>query len=637
MKTLSITLFIVMSTMLSALGFNISGVAIDSETGNPITNIELGLEVPGTYKFTTTGSDGSFTFSNLSNGIFLLYYWNSDFINGSYYLHQNYGEVVINGADITGITFEIDPHHPVYEITGTIYDAATGLPVNNLNYAFNIEWDDHPEQWDIFVPNADGSFTIPGLPDWSYSLEWFGNNDYEASVTPATILKSGPQQVEVDIYLTPKSGPFISGVVLDYDTQEPIEMAGRSLILSDLPASHFTETDENGAFIFNGLEPGSYYKLEITTEDTAYINGEGSIVYYLTVPQNGLTGVQIYQHKFETVHEVTANTEEFTPGETKVIDFTVVYDDPVYNEIWGVKLILPDGVTAVSTPSFVNNSGISTFSRQYQCSSSSQLVWEGYHQTFYGAPAGNLEVLNEEASSAVSLHFDESLAGQSVEIGYEIYYTYTCVLNYFSYGSITLEDGTSSFSGPGIVSGFIRDAQTNVSIDNVVIKTVSNMYQASVNETPFGAHYSLGLPAGVYSVICEAKGYESQILSGVNIENGQKMTHTFYLDPVASKQDLTTVEAKQDQYLKSETLSNGVSSAETFIQLYPNPATNYLKVNSNEVVSQVKILNRSGQVVKDLQTYSPTSEIDISDLTAGLYFVNVMTNQGAEVKKLIVR
>jgi len=639
MKTFTTLLIALLTTAAAAQAFNISGIAVDTETGNPLPGIELGLEVPGTYEFTTTGGDGSFTFSGLSNGSYFLYYWQSNFINGAYYLHQDYGQVSINGGNVDGITFEIEPHFPEYEIVGTIYDAWTGMPIEDLNYGLFIEWDYHPGNWDIFVPASDGTFSIPNLPDWSYQLIFYANNDYEEETTYVTIEKNGPQQVVADIYLTPKSGPFIAGVVMDFDTQEPISLAGRTIRLSDLPSSHFTQTDENGEFKINGLDPGYYYKLEVRTQDTAYINGEGSIVYDLTVPEGGLTDVVIYQHKFESVHEVVASTDEFTAGETQTIDFNLTYDDPVYGEIWGLTLHLPDGVTAISTPVFASiNSGNTIFSRQYDCSSSSRLVWEGYHSTFYFGNQGNLEILNDEVTSAVTLQFEESLAGEDIEIGYEVYYALACSFHYFSFGSIVLEDNSTGATAMGKMQGFSRDAVSNLSVDNIQISVLNTPYQTSAVETPFGAHYKLDLPVGVYTVMCESTGYETAMVYDVEILEGQNMNHNFYLQP--EKLGSISIGAAQQYSYKYLTGNNAGFNAENSsveVSLSPNPATSTVTIVSNENVLQVNVLNLNGQSVLENYNQSSSFNIDVSDLPSGLYVVQIQTRSGSMIEKLSVR
>jgi len=81
------------------------------------------------------------------------------------------------------------------------------------------------------------------------------------------------------------------------------------------------------------------------------------------------------------------------------------------------------------------------------------------------------------------------------------------------------------------------------------------------------------------------------------------------------------------------------ASKDTFLQddfnLYPNPATDILNISlgDNLHLQKVIIYNNLGQVVK--RTNDKVFNID--NLSPGVYFVEVTTNQGKAVKKLIVK
>jgi hypothetical protein len=75
--------------------------------------------------------------------------------------------------------------------------------------------------------------------------------------------------------------------------------------------------------------------------------------------------------------------------------------------------------------------------------------------------------------------------------------------------------------------------------------------------------------------------------------------------------------------------------------IYPNPATNKLNValsnNRSENVS-VKIINNIGQIVKTLSLGNSTDidqQIDLSELSSGIYFVKTTIGNASSTKKLI--
>ncbi|MBQ5856773.1 MAG: T9SS type A sorting domain-containing protein [Bacteroidales bacterium] len=68
--------------------------------------------------------------------------------------------------------------------------------------------------------------------------------------------------------------------------------------------------------------------------------------------------------------------------------------------------------------------------------------------------------------------------------------------------------------------------------------------------------------------------------------------------------------------------------------IYPNPATDVIYVNVNESFNAV-IYNYQGQVVKNVN--ADNGQIDISDLTNGMYFLEIRTGNKVTVNKVLVR
>lgn len=74
------------------------------------------------------------------------------------------------------------------------------------------------------------------------------------------------------------------------------------------------------------------------------------------------------------------------------------------------------------------------------------------------------------------------------------------------------------------------------------------------------------------------------------------------------------------------------------ISVYPNPATNVVNISNadNININNIEIVDINGRVIKVVtpKTIS-TIEINISDLTSGVYFMNIKTNEGSTTKKII--
>jgi hypothetical protein len=79
------------------------------------------------------------------------------------------------------------------------------------------------------------------------------------------------------------------------------------------------------------------------------------------------------------------------------------------------------------------------------------------------------------------------------------------------------------------------------------------------------------------------------------------------------------------QMFKNQTLSTAESSLEPKIKIYPNPTRDYLYLSRNITNDEVKIIDTTGKVVKELNIINNT--IDIRFLELGLYFLNYESNR----------
>lgn len=79
----------------------------------------------------------------------------------------------------------------------------------------------------------------------------------------------------------------------------------------------------------------------------------------------------------------------------------------------------------------------------------------------------------------------------------------------------------------------------------------------------------------------------------------------------------------------------------TSIHLFPNPATNNLKISWNgkagNGITKISITGIDGQLVKEMNTNSDQSfaAIDISDLPQGVYIVHTISNDAVITKKFV--
>lgn len=88
----------------------------------------------------------------------------------------------------------------------------------------------------------------------------------------------------------------------------------------------------------------------------------------------------------------------------------------------------------------------------------------------------------------------------------------------------------------------------------------------------------------------------------------------------------------------NEDAYNGVDDVEiggdyNNITIFPNPAADYIYVNSNDVES-IEVYSLSGQLVA---TSNGANSMDVSSLAAGNYIVRIFTPQGVQAQKLMKR
>jgi hypothetical protein len=70
------------------------------------------------------------------------------------------------------------------------------------------------------------------------------------------------------------------------------------------------------------------------------------------------------------------------------------------------------------------------------------------------------------------------------------------------------------------------------------------------------------------------------------------------------------------------------------INIFPNPATNNLTIETTEKAS-IEILNIQGQILKTITTAEKQTNIDVSDLSSGVYIIKAKTEKGVVVKKFV--
>ena len=86
------------------------------------------------------------------------------------------------------------------------------------------------------------------------------------------------------------------------------------------------------------------------------------------------------------------------------------------------------------------------------------------------------------------------------------------------------------------------------------------------------------------------------------------------------------------------TKANNVSEiTESNISIYPNPANDFVKIYGDDNINSVKVYNCLGMMVEEIEVDANEAEINTSDYNTGIYFFDVMTENGNRIQKVLIR
>jgi len=85
--------------------------------------------------------------------------------------------------------------------------------------------------------------------------------------------------------------------------------------------------------------------------------------------------------------------------------------------------------------------------------------------------------------------------------------------------------------------------------------------------------------------------------------------------------------------LKAGTTSVNDLTVDLNVNVYPNPATDFVNIQTNFEIKSLKVVNYVGQVVFDQNIGQVNYQINTSNFGTGMYFVQIETNDGTVVTK----
>jgi hypothetical protein len=116
--------------------------------------------------------------------------------------------------------------------------------------------------------------------------------------------------------------------------------------------------------------------------------------------------------------------------------------------------------------------------------------------------------------------------------------------------------------------------------------------------------------------------------NGVEIAAEATFTSDMPNQNVFAKDGISAVEGLKAGVTAVNDLSNEFTA-----NLYPNPATDVVNINTNFVISNIKVINYVGQVIFENNPEQEDFQINTSNLVSGMYFVQIESNEGYVITK----
>jgi len=278
--------------------------------------------------------------------------------------------------------------------------------------------------------------------------------------------------------------------------------------------------------------------------------------------------------------------------------------------------------------------------------------------TSWGVNDGNVnvEVDNADVNSAPFSHTRvyDVVAGSQTFYAVAHNYVETAGTGFASiYGSLTVEfipDGYSLVGFDGITASN-QDLTSSTVLSEVTINPLTagkaivhfdgncnstvgdRIVLAASNSTAWGAN------DGNVNVEAENVNVDRNSFSHTRVYDIAAGSHTFYAVAQNYVETDGTGIASIYGSLTVTFISNGTAGIEETsgneIIIYPNPATDLISIQGIEVGAIVTIYAMSGQKVMELKSDSEITQINLSDLEAGIYTVAIITDGKITSQKMI--
>lgn len=136
----------------------------------------------------------------------------------------------------------------------------------------------------------------------------------------------------------------------------------------------------------------------------------------------------------------------------------------------------------------------------------------------------------------------------------------------------------------------------------------------------------------------------SNFYTGVNAANyaGPFAPAEIVITSATPATNTASAQHTYDNYVATATATENLLNAKEFsnvakLSVYPNPTNGIVNIsNDSNALNSVDVLDLNGRTVKSIKLTGETSaQVNISDLSAGVYMMNISSDQGSVTKKIV--
>jgi hypothetical protein len=492
------------------------GTVVDAADGvTPVHPVGIDLIDPATGEYlysVSNNPDGSYEFADIEPGDYLVFFNAYDtanhFVDELYDEEpcvEGYCDAVARGTPATvelGANTLDEDLSVGTRITGTVTEAGSGVPIQNLEVGF---YDTAWAQVFLAVTAADGSYDVSGLPVQDYYVVADGStaahynevyDDVRCSGTDcapvadsATLVNAGAGGTAVaDFVLDPDIPATISGNITGSDTGLPVENITLWLFDTDCNYINWGLTDASGDYTVEAGDPGEFYLFAVANE-AFYIDQQSPYI------NQQYPGIDMHDTCYPLLNDVTLG-EVIAAGEAE--------------QVTSIDFVLNPGATIRGTIS--DGNGVlpaqSAYARLYSLDGTQQYLAlnrepDGSYR-FGGIMPGTWHmVLGAGSNGLIDERYDDIACPRNScdsALGMEIT---VAAGDEITGVDAVLETGA-------VISGTVTDRESGLPVEGVCmwIYTETGVYAAnSCTDASGNFTTGMGLPPGNYRLSNQLKTY----------------------------------------------------------------------------------------------------------------------------------